>query len=377
MVAPEVAPVSSVEAAPVAPEPPGGELSAYIGELRRKSCPAGAAAAPGEAVEVIAHPVTLGRFGVRRQSAGLLTFVAGYQLESSDDRFGGLSGLAVEDDGDLLAVSDQGDFVRFEMSADGLTPLRARIGGMRGADGGELRGKADGDAEGLALVDGVALVSFERNHRVLAFDLETCGMEARGAAVADGPSGSLGAAFDRAGLAVGDNSGPEPLAVTPDWYVFVGTETKAGARGPLSARPIEASPEFDLAVEDGAPAFVGMDLIADDDQVRAFTLHRGFDSLTGNAIVISETVFERYLDQSNLPARIISEFDERSHFRYRAVSTRRLAELGAALNNVDNFEGIAVRARSDGGVRIYIMSDDNFSERQRTLLMAFDLAEQE
>ena len=117
-----------------------------------------------------------------------------------------------------------------------------------------------------------------------------------------------------------------------------------------------------------------MDLIADGDQVRAFTLHRGFDSLTGNAIVISETVFKRSFDQANLPARIVSTFDERKRYHFRAVSTRRLAELGAALNNVDNFEGITVRPREDGGVRIFIISDDNFSERQRTLLMAFDLA---
>ena len=40
---------------------------------------------------------------------------------------------------------------------------------------------------------------------------------------------------------------------------------------------------------------------------------------------------------------------------------------------VDNFEGIAAVRRPDGGVRLYILSDDNFNPGQRTLLLAFDV----
>jgi hypothetical protein len=40
--------------------------------------------------------------------------------------------------------------------------------------------------------------------------------------------------------------------------------------------------------------------------------------------------------------------------------------------NFDNFEGIAAK-KAEGGVRLYIISDNNFSPSQRTLLMAFDL----
>jgi hypothetical protein len=39
---------------------------------------------------------------------------------------------------------------------------------------------------------------------------------------------------------------------------------------------------------------------------------------------------------------------------------------------VDNFEGVAAQARPDGRVRFYLISDDNFSGKQRTLLLAFD-----
>jgi hypothetical protein len=41
--------------------------------------------------------------------------------------------------------------------------------------------------------------------------------------------------------------------------------------------------------------------------------------------------------------------------------------------SIDNFEGLAVERRPDGAVRIYIVSDDNFSSSQRTLLMVFEL----
>jgi hypothetical protein len=40
--------------------------------------------------------------------------------------------------------------------------------------------------------------------------------------------------------------------------------------------------------------------------------------------------------------------------------------------NLDNFEAIAVAAGENEGVRIYLISDDNFSVNQRTLLLAFD-----
>ena len=39
---------------------------------------------------------------------------------------------------------------------------------------------------------------------------------------------------------------------------------------------------------------------------------------------------------------------------------------------VDNFEGLAALPGKNGVVRFYLISDDNFSSSQRTLLLAFD-----
>ena len=51
-----------------------------------------------------------------------------------------------------------------------------------------------------------------------------------------------------------------------------------------------------------------------------------------------------------------------------------LAEL-AAPHPVDNFEGISAVRMPNGVTRLYIISDNNFSARQRTLLFAFDIVE--
>ena len=66
------------------------------------------------------------------------------------------------------------------------------------------------------------------------------------------------------------------------------------------------------------------------------------------------------------------DIDERSHYRFRENGRRRLAELNVFFN-IDNFEGIAAKLMSDGRVRLYLISDNNFAQKQRTLLYVFDV----
>jgi hypothetical protein len=39
----------------------------------------------------------------------------------------------------------------------------------------------------------------------------------------------------------------------------------------------------------------------------------------------------------------------------------------------DNFEGLAARVLETGELRLWIVSDNNFSKMQRTLIYAFDV----
>lgn len=347
----------------------------YLEPLLNASCPPGSERREPDLVDLKTATVPLQGLNPFRRDVGELDFVAGFDLTSTDKRFGGLSGLELRDDGGLLSVSDAGDFVWIDLAADGLTPKRALIAGMLDSEGNALKGKAGGDAEGLALNGDVALVSFERNHRVLAYDLGKCAALARGAPIAfGGHAGSLPKAFERRGLKVSENQGPEALAIAPGWMLITGLEAPSGGAGAVSARAIEATPEFDLLIGKGAPELVGLDALTtagDERKVRLFSLHRSSSALSSNAITIIETQLQATLDQSNLPARVISEIDERSRARYRVVSSRVLAEMNVFVT-IDNFEGIAARALPDGRVRLYVISDDNFSARQRTLLMIYE-----
>lgn len=344
----------------------------YLGPLRAKSCPKDTAKTEGQVVSLSARPVPLQGINPSRKFIGHLSFVAGFHLVSPDKRFGGLSGIELLDDGNLLAVSDQGDFVWLDLDADGVTPVRARIAAVHDAVGEPLRGKVEGDAEDIAYTNGLALVSFEGDHRILAFDIAACGAAARGVPINFGIFGALDAAFDRKHLKVGGNTGAEGFAITPDWFLFTGLESQSGGASPLSARAIEAAPEFDQTIGSGAPPVVGLDIIPDGRDVRLFSLHRSTNALASTVISLLETRFTRDMDQAGLPARVISEIDERSRVRFVPERTRTLAQMNAFVT-IDNFEGIAARQMPDGRVRLYVISDDNFSGRQRTLLMIYDV----
>jgi len=359
-----------------APSPRGaGFASDYLGPLLRASCPPGVKRVEPEPLDFKMATVPLAGLNPFRKEVGSLAFVAGFHLTSSDKRFGGLSGIDVREDGGLLAVSDTGDFVWIDLAADGVTPKALRVAGMLDAKGAAPARKSDADAEGLALHGDIALVSFEGNHRILAYDLGACGAAARGAPVASKPSGSLTSAFTRAGLEVSNNQGPEGLAITADWMLIAGVETKLGASSPVSARAIEAAPEFNLAIGKSAPELVGLDALPADDEtgdILLYSLHRSSNALSSNVITVVETVLEATLDQSKLSAGVASEIDERSRKRYPVASSRVLAAMNVFVT-IDNYEGIAAQRLPDGRVRLFLVSDDNFSQSQRTLLMVYDV----
>jgi hypothetical protein len=355
----------------------GAGVDAYLDLLRRTSCPSPMRQQRPEAVAIKAAPVPLQALNPLRRKLDKLTFVAGFHLTSPSDRFGGLSGLDMLDDGNLLAVSDQGDFVWIDLAKDGVTPVAARIAAMREENGELLRAKAEGDAEGLAVNGGLALVSYERNHRVLAFDLGGCSGAARGAPITlDGYSAPFPQVFASSRIDVNGNGGLEPLGVTRDWYLLTGLETRLGDASPLSVRPIEARPSFDIRLGQALAEFVGLDVIEtgrDKKDIRAFSLHRTRNALSSNVISIAETRLTRVLDKTtNLPQNVRGEIDARSRYRFEGGETRRLADMNLLIN-IDNFEGIAATEMPDGRIRLYIVSDNNFSASQRTLLMVFDL----
>lgn len=308
--------------------------------LRDTSCPPGSRPLDPLPIDLTASPVSLGEAGqIARRIPQSVNIAGAWELSSSHANFGGLSGLALipeAEGGGLLAVTDAGAFVWLDLE-DG-APASAQLAYMQGLDGSQYTGKSAGDAEGLVYWGGLALVSFERDFRIEAFALAACGGNARGAPVAALP--------DRYGnRSVDVNQGPEALFLTPDGALGFGYEGMLGT-SPIGRVLADGSAEWtgETAPAPLAHGLVGMEQVAmPDGSVRTLQLFRAWDPLQGNRIRL-----------------VWGEGEEDSLSLARPLL-------------VDNFEGIAAEATGTG-LRVWIVSDDNFSPRQRTLLFVFDIS---
>lgn len=348
-----------------------GSLDSYLRALSDVSCGGSSTATAAPAIPLSVSLVAEQSPDPKLRKFGELTFIASYQLTSTDARFGGLSGLDLVADDKLLAVSDAGRFVWIDLNKDGTAPVSARLAPMVAVGGVEM--DANAASEGLAINGSFALVSFEGDHRVLAFDIGRCGASATGAPIVFGDYGlPLTDAFADARIQVSEKEGSEPLAVTSDWYLFAGIERKVGQFNSLSGRPIEAEPEFNLRVGVNAPEFAGLDIVPDlrrNGAVRAFLVHRSTRS-ADSPIVITETDMIRFRD-ANAPAGT-GEMAERARWRFSETGWRELGNLDR-LGTGDSYEGIAAKQLSDGRVRLYLISDDDFDGSKRTLLTILDV----
>lgn len=285
----------------------------------------------GSPIVINATPVPLGKdTDIAKALPQNVKFRGGWHLTSTNPEFGGLSGLAVLSTGHLFAVSDRGYAVTLGFSSDDDTPTGVgTLTPLLNADGKALSGKTAGDAEGVAYADdGLTFISFEREHRILAYDFERCGVAAKGIPFAGLPKAKLGAR-------IAPNDGAEALDFHPDGRVRAGYETVINGRAPIVTFDMDGTardaPEF-IDVEESFK-LVGAD--------SGFRLFRAYDRELGNRNIVTS----------------------------RDVSFRLTPPL-----NVDNFEGIAARAKPDGSSTIYLVSDDNFSARQRTLLYVFEMS---
>ncbi|MFN2329090.1 MAG: esterase-like activity of phytase family protein [Chromatocurvus sp.] len=268
-------------------------------------------------------------------------FVGGWHLTSPDPAFGGLSGLVVEPDGNLLALSDEGAFVWIEL-VDDVPVEAARIAQMRNAAGDVITDKQWRDAEGLDLSDGIAFVSFEREHRLLAFNLAGCGAAARGAEVA-----RFGSRIAGMSDAMPANRGAEGVALTTEGELLLAIESPDAGLPIAQLDALGGARLVGRIARRGAPVLTGIDRIGD----TLYAVLRSYTPLVGNTIDVVS--FPLPGGEQILPARRILRLQPK--------------------HGTDNFEGIALQRRDEGNLRLWLVSDDNFSSRQRTLLYAFDL----
>jgi len=314
--------------------------SDHAGALIAASCPAGTRRQEPLPIDLSVTPVSLGTPDqIARRIPETVALSGAWELSSSNSNFGGLSGLALlpaSKGGGLLTVSDAGAF--FWISLENGAPASAKIAYMQGVDGAYLTGKAEGDAEGLVWSDGLALVSFEREFRIEAFALEACGSAARAARVANLPDTHNGRNIDQ-------NQGPEALFLEADGALGFGYEGMLGT-SPLG-RVLADGTSVWTGERAPAPALHGLvarEVVAlPDGSSRTIEMFRAWDPLQGNRIRLTW-----------------------------GDSDTEMLTLSRPLL-VDNFEGLAAEPLQNGAIRVWAVSDNNFSGTQRTLLYAFDL----
>lgn len=286
----------------------------------------------GTLVTIHAAAVPLNPQDPSQTAVGPFTYAGGVVLTSTQtDQFHGLSDLEIIGPDRMIAVTDNGLVVTARLlhgKGGRLTGVNdVRLAPLTGRDGKPLGSKEAADSEGLAVLrNGDRLVSFERQHRVWLYP-------AGGGSPRPVPQPD--ATFPM------PNGGMEALAPDPtvgrDAYIVGAELTGETWNCRVSTRCVKG-PTVDHAE--------GMSLVA----LRRFAggrtaaLLRGFAPGTGarsSLAIMRGDVVEARLD------------------------------LAGPLT-VDNFEGVATVARPAGVVRFYLVSDDNGSASQRTLLLAFD-----
>jgi hypothetical protein len=305
------------------------------------------------AIEIAARP--LPGFQARdpqRRQFGSLVFRGGMVLSSPHPNFGGISSIRVEADGArFLAITDRGMWLRGRIAYDGTAPsgiLDAEIAPMLGDNGRPITARRGWfDSEALAIDGGTAYVALERVHRILWFDYGKGGLLARGRPM------RVPDEFKK----LPSNQGIEALVVPPKGAPHAGTlialseralDESGNIKGFLLAGrqhetfTIKRSDDFDITDAAATPAG---DLLI---------LERSFSLLRGVRMRIRSIPLKAIAPGAVLDGEILIYADH----GYQ----------------IDNMEGLSVHRDAAGETVLTLVSDDNFSSLQRTLLLQFTLS---
>ncbi|WP_119461322.1 esterase-like activity of phytase family protein [Rhodospirillaceae bacterium SYSU D60014] len=303
---------------------------------------ANAAAAP---VEIDAQSIPLNPREPDQSKVDWIDYLAGFELRSDAEDWGGLSSMRLTADGSrLLALSDLGFWITFTLHHD----MDGRLTGVSDGviaplldeKGHPLAGKRRADAEGLARdTDGSLLVAFERDHRIWRYGPADDPFQAAAKPVE--PPDTI--------TNLPGNGGIEAMAVLGPGRILLLSEDGADAAGDIRGWISAANgwAEISLA-RTGRFKPTDLALLPDGD---VLLLERRYSPIGGPAARLS----------------ILSATEIRPGIR---LTGQPIAELTLPLS-VDNFEALAAAPAPGGGTLIYLLSDDNRSMLQRTLLLQF------
>jgi hypothetical protein len=283
---------------------------------------------------------------------GSLEWRSGLVLTSGFRGFGGLSGIRLDAKGErFIAISDKGGWFTGRIRYEGremrsLDDVEASP--MLGPDGRPITARGWFDSESIALDGSFVYIGLERVNQVLRYDFSKGFTRSLGEVVPLPPAAKK----------LPYNKGLEALVFVPRGQPLAGTliaisERGLDAQGNLIAFLIGGSSPGQFAVRrtenfDVSDAV----LLAEGDLL---ILERKFSWLGGVGIRI-----RRIALATVAPGAVV---DGPAIFN---------ADLG---EEIDNMEGIDVHVAPEGETVLTMISDDNFSLIQRTLLLQFTLVE--
>jgi hypothetical protein len=304
-------------------------------------------------IEVNARPIP--SFDTRDRSHvrfGSLEYRSGLVLTSRFRGFGGLSGLRLDAKGErFIAISDKGGWFTGRIvyrgtEMTGLDDVEAAP--MLGPDGQPITARGWFDSESIALDGALVYIGLERVNQLLRYDFSKGFTRSRGEVVPLPPAAKK----------LPFNKGLEALVVVPKHLPLAGTlialsERGLDADGNLIGFLLGGKTPGQFALRrTGNFAVSDAVLLPTGDLL---VLERKFSWLGGVGIRI-----RRIALKSVAPGAVV---DGPSIFE---------ADLG---NEIDNMEGIDAHMMPEGETVLTMVSDDNFSMIQRTLLLQFTLVE--
>lgn len=298
---------------------------------------------PSDSQDISVRQIVLDSNDPDRRQVGALEFIGAWELLSRNDNFGGISGLTALKNGRFVGIGDAGTVFGFGLTDNARTD-RPFIALLPNLNGPELNYK-DRDSEGIAHDpdSGQFWVSFEAHHAIRRYS-SSLGRQTgivRPAEMQDWPK----------------NKGAECIVRLQDGRFIVIAESVDDGLHPallFSGDPIERNTKitpFSFRPPNGYRVTDGVQL----PDGRIAILNRSIGFPQGFSAKVSLLAFADISRDSVASAKVV-------------------ATLASPLL-VDNMEGIAF-TRTEKGEFLWLISDNNFSIFQRTILMKFLLPHQ-
>ncbi|WP_147181314.1 esterase-like activity of phytase family protein [Ciceribacter naphthalenivorans] len=286
---------------------------------------------------------------------GGLEFLGGLELSSSEPLFGAWSAIRILPDGEhFLGVLDTGHWLSGRITRDAQGRLSGladvEIAAMLDVDGRGDQRKRDVDAESLAIRGEDVLVGYEQRHRVTGYRPLSAIETARPFRM------SFPLPFPVSELR--NNGGLETLAVSPE------ESPLRGAVVTVAEKSVDGNGNLFAGILDG-PLQGAFRVVARD----------GFDVTDGDFLPDGDLLLleRRFTFASGVGLRI-RRIDGAS-IRPGAVVDGEIILQAGMVEEIDNMEGLDVVTGADGSTRLILVSDDNHSILQRTLMLEFRLVD--